>query len=374
MGSVIDERERAAILGAILPDPTGALTMALQSIGVAAAWQCFEARHPSIPEQLWQRWNSIRAEQVLERGYAAGARILLPGDADWPAQLEVLGAQRPWALWVRGSGLPAVAERRSVALVGARSCTAYGERVAAEFAAHITRAGHPVVSGGAYGIDAAAHRGALSVDGVTVAVLACGVDMSYPSAHDALFARIAERGLLVSEAAPGAHPTKPAFLIRNRLIAALSYGTVVVEARLRSGSISTFAHARGMQRVLMAVPGPVDSPESAGTHSLLQADAQLVTSGADVLAFVAPLGDAELELKSGARREWDELSPAERHVHEAMPARAEVSVDSLLDRVQEPMSLALVIGALASLAQRGIISEQLDGRWRRCRKLRGAEA
>jgi DNA processing protein len=371
---MITTRERAALLGALLPDPSGALAMALQLLGVEAAWQCFEDRHPSIPEPLWRRWQRLDSRQALDRGYAVGARIVVPGDVDWPSQLDALGRQRPWALWVRGHALPALAQKRSVAIVGARSCTQYGERVAAEFAAHVAAAGYPIVSGGAYGIDAAAHRGALAMAGVTVAVLACGVDLAYPSAHTALFERIVEGGLLVSEAPPGANPTKPAFLIRNRLIAALSYGTVVVEARLRSGSISTYAHARALQRVLMAVPGPVDSAESAGAHALLQTDAQLVTSGADVLGLVAPLDEVTFAAAQGKRTEWDELDPTEKLVHEALPSRGAVTVEALLERVAEPLSVAAMIGSLAALAQRGVISEQCDGSWRRSRKLRGADA
>jgi len=371
---MIDTRTRAAMLGAILPDPSAPLTMALQLLGPDGAWQCFEESHPSIPTPLLERWRRLEPERILEQAHTAEARIVVPGDIDWPAQLDDLGPQRPWALWVRGSGLPAVGTNRSVAVVGARSCTAYGERTASEFAAHIAGAGHPVVSGGAYGIDAAAHRGALAAGGVTVAVLACGVDVAYPSAHTALFERIAELGAIVSEATPGAHPTKPAFLIRNRLIAALAYGTVVVEARLRSGSISTYAHARTLRRSLMAVPGPVDSAESAGAHVLLQDDAQLVTSGVDVLRLIAPLGEVDAVEPWRLRTEWDALATLEQQVHEALPARGAVTVDMLLERVREPLAVPALLGALAGLAQRGLVAEALDGRWRRIRRLHGAEA
>ena len=369
-----DTRVRAAMLGAILSDPGNALSMALRTLGPDAAWECFEDGHPEIPEPLLLRWRRLEPQRLIERGYASGARIIVPDDPEWPGQLDALGPQRPWALWVRGAAPAQVCERRSVAIVGARSCTAYGERVASEFAAHISGAGHPVISGGAYGIDAAAHRGALAVGGSTVAVLACGVDVAYPPAHTALFERIAEVGSLVSEAAPGAHPTKPAFLIRNRLIAALSYGTVVVEARVRSGSFSTYAHARGLGRVLMAVPGPVDSAESAGTNALIADDGQLVASGADVLRLIAPLGEAPAAEAVSSRSEWDQLNAAERTVHEAMPARRALSVDDLLANLGEPLDVASVFAALSSLAQRGVVAEQIDGQWRRIRGLRGADA
>lgn len=367
-------RLRSAMLGMIFPDPAVPLALAMRSLGADEAWACFGAGHRSIPEPLLARWAQLDPHAVAARAQRAGARIVVPSDDEWPPQLDALGPARPWALWVRGEPLPSIADSRAVAIVGARSCTAYGERVASEFGAELARAGVPVISGGAYGIDAAAHRGALAGEGHTVAVLACGVDVAYPPAHAALFDRICSTGSLVSEAPPGAHPTKPAFLVRNRLIAALAYGTVVVEARHRSGAFSTFAHARAMDRVLMAVPGPIDSPESAGTNRVLQEDAQLVTSAADVLGLIAPLDTLDFTAGAQERREWDELGAQERVVHEAMPARAALTIDALFARLPEPLGLAEVMGALASLAARGVVGEEPDGRWRRLRPLRGAAA
>ena len=365
---------RSARLGAVLSDPASTLAMAMQILGVDGAYAAFEEGHPSIPEPMQQRWRKLSPQWLLDRAGESQLRIVTPSDAEWPPQLNDLDAQRPWALWVRGASLNPVCEKRAVAIVGARSCTSYGERTASEFAAAIASQGHVVVSGGAYGIDAAAHRGALVVEGRTIAVLACGVDVAYPSAHAALFDRIASCGTVISEAVPGAHPTKSAFLVRNRLIAALAYGTVVVEARLRSGSISTYAQARAMHRVLMAVPGPVDSPESAGAHALLQDDALLVTSGVDVLRHVAVLGEIAPVTQKSVATEWDSLTIAERQVHEAFPSRNSVTCDALLDRLTAPMTIGELLGALAALAQRGLVAEQLDGSWRRVRRLRGAEA
>ena len=368
-----DIRTKAAVLSAVLPDPANPLAMAMRSLGPALAWECFTEGHPSIPEAARARWRRCDPTLMVDRGHAAGARIVIPEDAEWPVQLDALGPQRPWALWVRGAAFSQLARTRSVAVVGARSCTAYGERVAAELAATLAGSNHPVVSGGAYGIDAAAHRGALAVDGITCSVLASGVDVAYPAAHSALFERIAGTGALVSEAAPGAHPTKPAFLVRNRLIAALTYGTVVVEARLRSGSYSTYSHARSLGRTLMAVPGPVDSAESAGPHALLREDAQLVTCAEDVISLIAPIGTVMSEPER-AKTEWDTLAPAERIVHEAMPARSAVTIDELLVRTDGPLAVPELLAALATLARRGILAEQPDGRWRRTRRLRGAAA
>lgn len=369
-----DLRIRAAMLGSLLPDPAQPLALAMRTVGVEAAWAAFEAGHRSIPLPMLDRFRALRAERIAQLAADADARIIVPGDAEWPVQLDDLGPARPWALWVRGRALPGVDTTRSVAIVGARSCTAYGERVASEFAARLGRAGTPVVSGGAYGIDAAAHRGALASGGHTVAVLACGVDVAYPPGHSALFERIMESGTIVGEALPGTHPTKPAFLVRNRLIAALSYGTVVVEARQRSGSLSTLAHARTLRRVLMAVPGSIDSAESAGTNALLQDDAALVTSGDDVLGLIAPLDSLHYDEPTRPVSEWDTLDPREQLVHESLPARRRVSVDAIADRLSMALAIPDVLRALASLSQRGLVVEDLDGQWRRVRALRGADA
>ena len=153
---------------------------------------------------------------------------------------------------------------RSVAIVGSRASTAYGEHVAGELGHQLAERGWTVVSGGAFGIDAAAHRGALAAEAPTVAVLACGVDRPYPAAHGALLHRIAETGLLVSEWPPGAAPHRHRFLVRNRLIAALTRGTVVVEAAARSGAQATARRARKLGRQVLVVPGPVTSAMSVG--------------------------------------------------------------------------------------------------------------
>lgn len=211
-----------------------------------------------------------------------GARLVIPGDPDWPESLGDLAEHAPPALWVRGdTRLLAAAPR--VAIVGARAATGYGEHIAAEIAGDLAASGATVVSGGAYGIDGVAHRAALGVQGATVAFLAGGVDRAYPSGHQELFARIAAHGAVVSELPCGAAPTKWRFLARNRLIAALGQATVVVEAGWRSGSLNTAGHAAALGRPLGAVPGPVTSAASAGCHRLLREyDARCVTSAAEV--------------------------------------------------------------------------------------------
>jgi DNA processing protein len=210
------------------------------------------------------------------------ARLLLPGDRDWPAALDDLGDHAPAVLWVRGEAAHLTACSR-VSIVGARAATAYGESIAAELAGDLAATQTVVVSGGAYGIDGAAHRAALGTGGATVAFLAGGADRAYPVGHQQLFDRIRSSGALVSELPCGAAPTKFRFLSRNRLIAALGAATVVVEAGWRSGSLNTAGHASTLARPLGAVPGPVTSAASAGCHRLMREyDAQCVTNAAEV--------------------------------------------------------------------------------------------
>lgn len=210
---------------------------------------------------------------------------VIPSDPGWPVELDLLAEVRPLGLWFAG---PEVAPLTSaaVAIVGSRSATQYGEYVAGEFAAGIAEAGHCIVSGGAYGIDAAAHRGALAVGGVTVSVLAGGVDVPYPRSNQLLFERIKETGWLVSESPLGLQPLRHRFLVRNRLIAAWGQVTVVVEARIRSGALATASHAALLGRDVLAVPGAITSAASAGCNQLIRDGAVLASSPADVLELV----------------------------------------------------------------------------------------
>jgi DNA processing protein len=228
------------------------------------------------------------------------------------------------ALWVRGASRLEELVDQSVALVGSRASTAYGEHVAAELAHGLGERSWTTVSGGAYGIDAAAHRGALAAGAPTVAVLACGIDRVYPSAHSALFSRVLEEGLLVSEWPPGCAPLRHRFLVRNRLIAGLTRGTVVVEAAARSGALATGKRARDLGKAVMAVPGPVTSAMSVGCHELLrvtESPVTLVTSAAEVVERVGRLGD---DLAAPAERPTtahDTLSDVARRVLDACPVR-----------------------------------------------------
>ncbi|MGW2637953.1 DNA-processing protein DprA [Streptomyces sp. NPDC001348] len=279
-----------------------------------------------LPGVSGTRWAGLRAragraepERDLEAARAAGVRFVCPGDAEWPGQLDDLGDARPLGLWVRGRAGLRMWALRSVAVVGARACTEYGAHTAGVLSAGLAERGWVVVSGGAYGIDGAAHRGALGAGGATVAVLACGVDRPYPRGHTQLIARIAEQGLVIGELPPGDHPTPSRFILRNRVIAALTRGTVVVEAACRSGALVTARAAQRLGRFTMGVPGPVTSALSAGVHDLLRGEAVLVTDAAEVVELVGEIGDLA-PARRGPVLPRDLLEPDARRVLAALPA------------------------------------------------------
>ncbi|KQZ84430.1 DNA-binding protein [Microbacterium sp. Root166] len=260
---------------------------AVQALRVIAEAAWTDAVDPRDIVEGCKRWLPRLDQEAialgLQRADRAGVALITRADPAWPRQLDDLDAHAPLCLWVRGD--PAVLRRLqpSVAIVGARAATSYGEHVALELAADLAGGGIPIVSGGAYGIDGAAHRATLRAGGVTVALSAGGVDRAYPAGNADLLDRVAATGAIVSEVPCGSAPTKWRFLQRNRLIAALSTATVVVEAGWRSGSLNTAGHAAALSRPLGAVPGPITSAASAGTHRLLREyGAQCITSAADI--------------------------------------------------------------------------------------------
>ncbi|MCO5309659.1 MAG: DNA-processing protein DprA [Austwickia sp.] len=301
-------------------DPVAARLIAEH--GVEAALH----RLPTLPEggprgRFGARWPGLDVAQDLQRAAAIGARLLTPADPEWPAGVDDLPIP-PIALWVRGPLELGAVSGRSVAIVGARAATAYGESVAAELAAALGSRGYAVVSGAAFGIDAAAHRGALAVQAATVAVLAGGVDRPYPAANTRLLAQIAAQGIVVSEAPPGAAPMKQRFLQRNRLIAAMTGGTVVVEAGLRSGSRNTAGTAAELCRIVMAVPGPVTSMSSAGCHEMIRCGlASLVTDADEVAELVSAMGLELAPVRRGPQRPSDGLDEVSLRVLDALPAQ-----------------------------------------------------
>jgi DNA processing protein len=304
----------------------------------------------------------------LDRLDRVGGTVLVPGDDRWPTALDDLGAEAPFCLWLRGDLDLAAACERSVAVVGSRAATSYGERVAFDLADGLAGAGICVVSGGAYGIDAAAHRGAVARDGRTLVVLAGGVDRAYPAGNARLLeAVVAAGGGLLSEVPPGSLPTKSRFLQRNRLIAAASRATVVVEAAWRSGAMSTAHHAARLLRPVGAVPGPVTSMASAGCHRLLRDGIAVCVTDATELRELAALTGSDLGASIEAERVADErashardgLDPLARRVLDALPRR----VPAELERVASVagVSVAEARGALGPLELDGWVVRRAGG-------------
>jgi DNA processing protein len=313
-----------------------------------------------------ERLSEIPSTGRLAAWRGSGLRVIQPGDAEWPTQLDDLGDTRPLQLWVRGTADIRLSCVNSVSIVGSRAATGYGNHVAIEMAAHLAERGVAVVSGGAYGIDAAAHRGALAASGVTVAVLAGGLEFGYPRGHGDLFGAIAAAGALVSECPPDRGPTRPGFLVRNRIIAALSRGTVVVEAALRSGALNSARHARELCRPVMAVPGPVTSEQSAGCHELIRDyGAMCVTCGSDVAEHIALPGAGPSDgPRRGLATARDMLDPASVAVLEEVPVRGGRGPASIAVRAGVDLDTALrCLGVLAA----GGFVERCELGWRAAR-------
>lgn len=287
---------------------------------VAAARSASGIRVPAVWRERALGFRTA-LDDVKARAKANDLRWLCPGDPGWPTSLSDLDhleplhgtAGAPVGLWIRGKGNLAQLCEKSVAIVGARDCTTYGAESASELAADCTDAGFTIVSGAAFGVDGCAHRGALLMNKPTVAVLACGADVDYPAGHGALIAEIAKTGLVVSEQTPGAHPLKGRFLSRNRIIAALSQGTVVIEAAVRSGSLNTLNWADQLGRTTMALPGPVTSRQSSGTHEAIRTGkAVLVTNGKNIVEELRGLGAEASTPGNVPLTEFDRLPPAAR--------------------------------------------------------------
>ncbi|QLQ39808.1 DNA-processing protein DprA [Micromonospora robiginosa] len=297
------------------------------------------------------------AAEALARGERLGARLVTPEDDEWPPQVAELRnlvlpeavrrvdveTDPPLCFWVRGAWPLGDALDRSVAVVGARAATPYGSHVATELGYGLADREWTVVSGGAFGIDSAAHRGALAAGGRTVAVLACGLDRPYPMGNAALFDRIAETGLLVSEWMPGAEPLRPRFLVRNRVIAAATRGTVLVEAAARSGATQTLNRALGLARPAMVVPGPVTSAMSVGGHQVLRerSSARLVTGVAHVLEEVGRIGDDLAPLARAPERPRDRLDDDATQVLEALPRRRTLDLEGVATRAGVDLRTAM---------------------------------
>lgn len=367
-----------AYLSRVLEPPSPALGNLIARVGAVEAAQ--RVRAGAVDPDLSRRTEARRdldcAAEDLELLQRRGGRLITADDDEWPhVAFAAFNGQpmrdkpeghAPLALWAIGPARLDEITERAAAIVGTRASTAYGEHVAADFAAGLAESDVAVVSGGAYGIDGAAHRAALAADGLTVAVLAGGIDVLYPAGHSALLHRVSADGLLLTEYPPGTRPARHRFLTRNRLVAALSTATIVVEAGVRSGAASTAAWARALGRVVCAVPGPVTSAASIGCHALLQSGAQLVTRFEEVRELVGRAGELAIELPRPADP-LDALTDGERNVYEALPGRGSRAPDEVAVAAGIPPQS--ILGPLAMLEVAGLV-EREDGKWRLVRTRR----
>ena len=362
----ISQRSARMALNAlqIAADPRFAAVVAEH--GPVEVWETIRAQGDRT--SLGRRAGAIDVAELEEATRCAGARFLIPGDELWPEALDDLaccevGEQggQPFGLWVSGKA-ELLAERSMVALVGARAASSYGQHVVGELAAELSFAGWRVMSGLAFGIDAAAHRGALGAGRPTVAVMATGINLTYPATHQGLREAIQATGVVVSELAPGRRPIRASFLGRNRLIAALSRGTVVVEAGIRSGARNTASWAAELGRVVMAVPGPVTSSLSATPHHLIREGiATLVGSAEHITSLLGPLEAAVEPPVRGEGRPIDSLPPPLRTVREAVPAGTVASAAQLA--TASGLTIPEVLAAASELTELGWLDETPQG-WR----------
>jgi DNA processing protein len=335
--------------------PAGALDRLQSGAGALSGVADIAPREVHAARARWMpRLDVTTVDRAFTLARRARVRLMTPADEEWPERLSDLGEHGPHVLWARGD--PGhLAHPVAVAIVGARAATGYGDHVAGELAAGLAADGVSVVSGAAYGIDGSAHRAALGAGGSTIALLAGGVDRPYPSGHADLIDRIAARGAVLSETPCGTVPSKWRFLARNRLIAALSDATIVVEAGVRSGSLNTAAHAAAIGRPLGAVPGPVTSAASAGCHRILREYDGVCVTGVD---------DARelLGLSTSARRPTSDRTGDMTRILDAASTRVTRSAAEIARRAglaQSETEALLGIAELGGDVQRG------DGGWRR---------
>lgn len=362
-----------AYLSRVSEAPSAELAAMVSVFGVRET--AARVRRLDVPDRVRAvvraRHDVDRSREDLEILSRLQGRLVTPDDAEWPHwQFQAFASvdtkrmpngRVPLALWVVGERSLAEVTSRAAALVGTRACSGYGEHVTAELAAGLTAREVTVVSGAAFGIDGVAHRATLACDGVTVAVLAGGVDVPYPAGHFGLLYRIARHGLVVSEYPPGVRPARHRFLTRNRLVAALSGATVVVEAGARSGAANTAAWARILGRPVGAVPGPITSAASVGTHvEIAERGAQLVVCAQDVVALAGRLGEfAAAPDRPGSV--VDGLGDDEKRVYEALPGRGSTTVRELVR--ESGLSAGRVQGALAILELEQLVID-VAGDWK----------
>ena len=324
---------------------------------------------PKPGSGLADRLAEVDPARQLEQAARCGIRFLVPGDPEWPAGLDELDdvitddgvGGTPPGLWAKGP-MPLTELATSVAVVGSRAASVYGVEMTRAVCAHLAAAGVPVVSGGALGIDFEAHDATLLAEGATVAVLACGVDRVYPAQNRRLLHHLAAEFAVVSEQPPGSAPTRPRFLARNRLIAAMTRGTVLVEAALRSGALNTAGWAEQLHRQVMCVPGPATSYTSRGVNNWLrQGRGTVVTHGAEVLELVGGAGEHLLDEPRGEERPRDTLTRTEQQVLEWVPVSTPAAVDSIAHL--SSLHIRDTDGALRRLQRKRFVRFE-EGGWR----------
>ncbi len=413
-----EERFYRAVLSCVVDSGSPVLSMLMEQFSAPLLCELICHRDPRVPPSWSRRMESLEIEDQLRRASDVGARFVIPGDQAWPSQLGDLDHVDPYhrvhgspvGLWVLGN-VDALTCHQAVSIVGARANSNYGEVVTREIAADLAspvrvdlcdsieinrpcssvadrdertggadlivddegsdshrlqgsdvRAGWTIVSGGAFGIDSYAHRGALNVDGVTIAVMASGLDDLYPRAHQQLFEEVTDRGALISEYPCGRRPTRASFLVRNRLVAALSQGTIVVEAAARSGAKNTAAWAQILSRFVGAVPGSVYAPTSQTPNWMIRdREAELVTCANDVRAFMEPV-TRNLNLpREGAVRWIDQLPADHKLVYDAIPGRGRVNLDEIC--LVSGLDVRKVSAIMAKLNEDGRVTSHHDGSW-----------
>lgn len=371
-----DEQRLAWVyLSRVVEGPCPALSALIARVGVVEAARA--VRECDLPASLrgpTERRREIdRAERDLELMARIGGRVITPDDPEWP-QWRLLGLTQldpardadagvPLVLWARGPLSLQQYTEQAIAVVGARCSSGYGEQVTAELAGELAAHGWTIVSGAAFGIDGMAHRAALAVGGNTIAVLACGIDRPYPAQHERLLAEIAETGVVVSEYPPGAAAHKHRFLARNRLIAALSDGVLVIEAGMRSGARNTAKWARRLGRPALAVPGPITAAASVGCHRMIRdREAILVSRVDEIHDEVGPL---RLPLP-GSSEAGADLAGDQAAVFAELP----VAGSRLPKQIADESGLAIhaVRAALVGLEVAGLVGSDSSGWFRTVRK------
>jgi DNA processing protein len=337
--------------------------------GPEAVWDLLLRRSGDSP--LVRRAQTVDLDDLEREAERWGLRFVVPGDSEWPARLDDLdcgeGLDRlggaPVGLWLAGPGRLDELTHSAVAIVGSRAATAYGEHVAADLGAGLAEHGYPVLSGGAYGIDVAGHRAALAVGGRTVAVMAGGLAQLYPPGNARLLEQIKADHLVISEYPPHRAPSRPRFLARNRLIAALSVAAVIVEGGVRSGASNTIRWAQSLGRPVLAVPGPVTSAMSFTPHRLIRNGEAILTSGVDdILSVIGPL-DPAMEIQPTLPATLlDGLAAREREVYECLPGRGDTTVDRIA--AQTGLGPMAVLAALSHLQEIDLAGRSDTGCWR----------